>query len=157
MYSIIEHKNQILFLYIPLLIALIMGFISHYLNLDDKNLDVVFAVWPLVGFSSIFFLGFVYSDFRQLVFLLAGILFIVFISFFFYFNLLPIKNNNDITLILLAIYFSLFLIATTAYYNNKLNLIMSIYNLIVLSIIPFALMGYILVFIGFTKVVYSFF
>lgn len=156
MASIIEHKNQILFLYVPILISLIWGFISHYLNLDDKNLDVVFAVWPLVGLSSIFFLCFVYSNFRHIGFLLVGILFIVFISFFFYLNLLPIKNNNDITLILLVIYLVLFLIALTAYYNNKLNLVISIYNLIVLSIIPIALMGYILIFVGLTKVVYSF-
>lgn len=156
---IIEIKSQILYLYIPILISITWGFISHFLNWDDKHLDSILAVYPLIAISSVCYLGFYYLKSKKIFSLLLGLVYLIIIYGLFFLNLLPIKAGDSLTIILL-IFYTVFLVSSIIVYlldkkwSFKLNIF--VFNTVLISIIPFALLGYLTILTSLIGLVYWF-
>jgi hypothetical protein len=160
MQILVENKQQLLYLYVPMLIATAWGFVSHFLNWDDKHLDTLFAVYPLVGASSIFYFGFLHYKGKQIGFLIAGLAYLIVLSICYFYNILPIKIEDNTTVILLSFYSILYFVSIIVCLLNKkwvFTFPILIYNMMLISIIPFALLGYLTLVTSLLGLVYSFF
>jgi hypothetical protein len=160
MQILVENKQQLLYLYVPMLIATAWGFVSHFLNWDDKHLDTLFAVYPLVGASSIFYFGFLHYKGKQIGFLIAGLAYIIVLSICYFYNILPIKIEDNTTVILLSFYSILYFVSIIVCLLNKkwvFTFPILIYNIMLISIIPFALLGYLTAITSLLGLVYWFF
>lgn len=160
MQVLIENKQQLLYLYVPMLIAIAWGFVSHSLNWDDKHFDTLFAVYPLIGFSSIFYFAFLYFKGKQIGFLIAGLAYLIVLSICYFYNILPIKIEDNLTIILLSFYSFLYFVSILFCILCKrwhFKFTHLIYNIMLISIIPFALLGYLTIVTSLLGLVYSFF
>jgi hypothetical protein len=159
MQVLIENKQQLLYLYIPMLISITWGFVSHSLNWDDKHLDSVFAVYPLIATSSFFYLGFFHYKIKRVISLFAGLVYLILIYALFLLNQLPMKTGDKLTVILLIFYFVLYIISIVGHllstkWSLKFNII--IFNIVLVSILPFVLLGYLTIFTSLIGLVYWF-
>jgi hypothetical protein len=160
MQVLIENKQQLLYLYIPMLIAITWGFVSHFLNWNDKHFDTLLAVYPLVGASSIFYFGFLHYKGKQIGFLITGLAYLIILSICYFNNILPIKIEDNTTVILLSFYSILYFLSIIVCLLNKkwvFTFTLLFYNIMLISIIPFALLGYLTILTSLLGLVYSFF
>lgn len=161
MVSYIINKNkQYTYIYVPIFIAFIWGMFSHFLNLDENNLDIVvlnitsFAIPPIFVLIylnlkqnkiHILFLGLIYNIISFLI--LNSPLFII--KPFILVSIGVSVFNGFISLMFIAIAI-----------KNKTTgkgSILKFYNYNLIAIIPISFLGYILIFVGLLKTVYWFF
>lgn len=154
-----SYKSQIIFIYIPILLSIFWGLISNYFNLDDKNIDIIFAVYPLIGLVNIFYLLYFRKDNNPL-FLFLGVLTLFTLMILVIYDLLPVNKNDTISILLIIFYTTFFIMSLILHFlqeNKKTDYIKKVYNFLLLTLLPLSFMGYILVFVLFSKVIYSFF
>jgi hypothetical protein len=158
--EIIDKKNQIIYIYIPIFTAFIWGLFSHLNNLDEKNLDIIITNIAALAMPPVFILAYFSSNKNKLKLLLSGILYI-FISFIILNStLFDIKLFFKISM-WISIFNALFFLSIIFLHlmdspKNK-ELILKIYNFNIILLIPIALLGYLLLFVGLLKIIYTIF
>lgn len=162
MKAIIINKQSIIqFIYIPILISIIWGLISSYNNWDQKHLDIVFAVWPLISISSVFLtwivIGNILEKRKQKRAIMGGLLYLLIIYLLFIQKLLPLKEADIITKALFTIFFagySVLFISLFLAEKFRMPIMNMVYNLELIIVISTSLMGYLLLFVGLAKLIY---
>lgn len=158
----IAKNSLLLFVYAPIFISIIWGFASTSNGWDDKHLDMVFAVWPLItisfAFSSWIVIENILEKRKQGIALIAGLLYLLIIYLLFIQKLLPLKEADTITKALFTIFFggySVLLISLFLEEKFRMPIMNMIYNLELIIVISNSLMGYLLLFVGLAKLIYS--
>ncbi len=159
----ITPKSITIFVYCPIIISILWGFISSYNNWDQKHLDSIFAVWPLISISSVFLSWIVNANIlsmrKQAIALITGVIYIIVIYILFILKLLPLKNADSITNFFFIIFAAgYFMALLSLFFEGKFRsqTMAMVYNLQLILVIATALLGYLLLFVALTKVIYYF-
>ena len=157
----ISKNSLLLFVYAPIIISIIWGFASTSNGWDEKHLDMVFAVWPLISISFAFSAWIVIENIlekrKQGIALIAGLLYLLIIYLLYIQKLLPLKEPDIITKALFIIFFagySVLFISLFLEENFRIPIMTMIYNLELIIVISTSLMGYLLLFVGLAKLIY---
>jgi len=158
--AIAEIKSQILYLFIPMFVAIGWGITSYIMKWDDKGIDTLFIIYPSIGISSLFIFAFFHFKKRRITYLILGIIYLSLFTIMYFNNFLLIKTGDNISVALILFNILLYAITIIIHLlNNKFcsKIMIWIYYAVLLSIIPWSLIGYIISVGVVLKIIYFFF